>query len=153
MNFDDLNDFGWKKYNGQSDKNATYVFVSNGKIQRLKGKSDILYFGKTKQYIKNRYKQETSTKNTDGNTQQTNIRTTHVFSQIGLKNFTCYYVKQMEVNLSEQEMEMFLPKLKIWSKGCYLKVKNNDEIISLEKYLLVNYTNKHLEVPPLNFSI
>lgn len=136
------------------DRDVTYVFVGKAEIPRLVGTSDILYVGKTEQPVKVRFDQETSTNNSPRNTQQTNIRMTHVLEAIGPENYRCYYSRGLEMEVSGVEQERFLDKLRTWDKQFYLKLtdKNFGEPLKVpvEKYLLVQYASEHLELPPLN---
>ncbi len=156
MNFKSIHrHFSWVRYEGQEDKNVTYVFVFKKPNGRLRGCSDILYIGKTKQPIKKRYKQETRTNNTSGNTQQTNIRMTHVFSKIGLdNNIKCYYVRKLDHTIAGNEKGNFLTQCKTWDKKFYIGLnKRGIEQklkIPLEKFLIVSYASEHLEAPPMN---
>ena len=154
MYFQDIiNKFRWLKYDEQIDKSVTYIFVSQKRICRLKGYSDILYIGKTKQSIKKRYKQEIVSINTNGNSQSTNLRITHILSEYGLNNCCCYFTKTLSTRLTQNERTNFLSKLKIWDKRFYLNNYNNivnRNVIPLEKYLLILYSHEHLELPPMN---
>ncbi len=139
----------WTAYSGQSTNNVTYIYVLNHAVSRLRGQSDILYVGETTKSIVKRYKQETGTKSTGGNTQLTNIRLTNIFGALGLSNVSCYFVDQMTQQIPPGDS--FLSKLQVWDKKRYLEVVNQNPIsVSLEKYLLVTYAADHLEVPPLN---
>jgi hypothetical protein len=143
------NQYQWVEYRGQDTRDVTYIFVLNQRVPRLKGQSDILYIGETQQPIARRYAQETDCTNTPGNTQQTNIRLTHVFRQLNLANVTCYFTTEMHLQI--QYNDPFLRQLEIWDKKYFLGVtQNNPVVISLEKYLIVRYAVDHLEVPPLN---
>lgn len=155
MNFADIRDrFEWVAFSGQMDSDVTYAFVLNRPVARLVGESDILYIGKTEQAIRVRYEQETKTKNSPRNTQQTNIRTSFVFAEIGLENVKCFYVKALTVDLSGIDCDTFLERLKTWDKKVFLALSERPRspslAVSMEKYLLVRYTSEHLEVPPLN---
>ena len=155
MNLATLRDqFDWVPFSGQMDSDVTYAFVLNRPVPRLIGESDILYVGKTEQAIRVRYEQETRTKNSPKNTQQTNIRTTFVFDKIGLENVECYYVKALTTVLSGGVCDKFLEGLRTWDKKSFLALSENPRSpgleVSLEKYLLVQYASEHLEVPPLN---
>lgn len=155
MNFTDIQDrFEWVSYSGQMDSDVTYAFVMNRPVARLVGESDILYIGKTEQAIRVRYEQETRTKNSPRNTQQTNIRTSFVFEKLGLENVKCFYVKGLTVDLSGIDCDTFLEGLQTWDKKAFLALSERPVppslAVSLEKYLLVLYTSAHLEVPPLN---
>ena len=155
MNFAGIQDrFKWVPYSGQMDSGVTYAFVLNRPVARLIGESDILYIGKTEQGIRVRYEQETRTKNSPGNTQQTNIRTSFVFDKIGLANVKCFYVKALTADLSGIDCDSFLEGLRTWDKKAFLALSERPRTpsltVSLEKYLLVRYTAEHLEVPPLN---
>lgn len=154
MRFIDLrNDFQWVKYTDQIDSNVTYIYVLNDTVSRLRGDSDILYIGKTTQQIIDRFKQETSTRNTHKNTQNTNIRTTFIFEAFGLQNVSLYYVRSLSSTLNEAKSHSFLEALKIWDKKSYTHLadaRGRALEVSLEKYLLVRYASDHLEVPPLN---
>ena len=156
MNFSDIDkDFDWIKYSGQQDRGVTYVFVAEKPTSRLRGNSDILYIGKTGNSIQTRYRQETQTRNTPGNTQMTNIRLTHVFRQLihlGI-GVTCYFTKGQTVNppLSPRRAEAFAQMLMTWDKRSYIASSPSEFANpSIEKYLLVNYAEEHLELPPLN---
>lgn len=82
MNFNELKSrISFINYNSQNDSNVTYCFVYKESISRLKGKSDILYIGKTEQPIKKRYFQETNTQFSEKNSQKTNIRTTYIYKK------------------------------------------------------------------------
>jgi len=155
MNFATLRDrFDWVPFSGQMDSDVTYAFVLNRPIARLIGESDLLYIGKTEQAIRVRYEQETRTKNSPKNTQQTNIRTTFVFDKIGLENVGCCYVKALTTVLSGGVCDEFLEGLRTWDKKSFLALSVHPRSpgleVSLEKYLLVQYASEHLEVPPLN---
>jgi hypothetical protein len=155
MNFESIkNLFKWAEYKGQEDKNVTYIFVANKKIERLRGSSNILYIGRTKQSIAVRYRQETSTHNSERNTQNTNIRMTHIFEKLGLRNCKCYFVKSLNWKLSGNKKEDFLIKLETWDKRFFLQIKDSGkkgEIeIPIEKYLLVRYADDHCELSPMN---
>jgi len=155
MNFETIRkEHDWIEFLNQTDRNVTYLFVFNKTIDRLYGTSDILYIGKTEQSISRRYEQETRTNNTSGNTQQTNIRMTHVFQQLGISNVKCYYTRTLNHNLSGNDGTRFLSECRTWDKKFCLKLerKHNDQILEvpLEKYLLVRYAGEHLEVPPMN---
>ena len=130
--------------------------MNNSPIRCLKGDSDILYIGKTKQAIRSRFAQETRTNNTEGNTQLTNIRMTHVFSQLGLDNTKCFYVNKPDQMLSGDEKRDFVERLRTWDKGFYQKTAKGNPTeqttVPFEKYLLVMYADEHLEVPPMNNS-
>ena len=155
MNYSDINDrFQWHTYAGQMDSDVTYMFVLNQPVGRLAGSSDILYIGKTEQSIRARYEQETKTKNSPGNTQQTNIRTTFVFGKIGLDRVRCYYVKNLTFSPSDTERETFMDTLRTWDKKSFIALSERARLpaleVSLEKYLLVRYASEHFEVPPMN---
>lgn len=144
--------FKWVQFTGQNTPDATYVFVLNRSIPRLSGSSDILYVGETDDPIASRYKQETSTNNTKGNTQATNIRLTHVFGKLGLSpNVTCHFTTQRTVQLTPSDP--FLQDLMIWAKTNWrIVAQGSTPVVSLEKYLLVKYAVDHWELPPLNNS-
>ncbi len=155
MNYETIEDaYDWIQFNNQYDKNVTYIFVLNRTIPRLSGMSNILYFGKTEQPIATRYNQETDTNNTSRNSQQTNIRMTHVFQRLGIQNVKCYYTKILNHRLSGEAMMKFLGECRTWDKKFYMQFedkRNNLYLeIPLEKYLLVSYASEHLEVPPMN---
>ncbi len=96
MNFNELKSrISFINYNSQIDSNVTYCFVYKESIYRLKGKSDILYIGKTEKPIKKRYFQETNTQFSEKNSQKTNIRTTYIYGKIGLENVSCFYTKSL----------------------------------------------------------
>ena len=146
--------FTCHQYDGQHDTGLTYFFVSTSSIHRLRGESDILYIGKTKASIRNRYLAETATKNTLGCDQNTNIRTTHVYSIICPKGPRCFYIKEMFLTIEGDDKNLFFEKLKIWDKRYFNELHKDDArvILPLEKYLLVMFADEHLEVPPLNNS-
>jgi hypothetical protein len=150
MNFNNIqNQYHWVKFAGQNTTNVTYVFVLNQPVQRLYGASDILYIGETRQPISRRYAQETRTSNTPGNTQQTNIRLTHIFGLLNLVNVTCYFTDTMHCTVAHKDP--FLKQLSTWDKKYYLGVANaNPAQVSLEKKLIVSYAVDHREAPPLN---
>jgi hypothetical protein len=155
MNFESIkNLFKWAEYEGQENKNVTYIFVANKKIERLRESSNILYIGRTKQSIAVRYRQETSIRNSKGNTQNTNIRMTHIFEKLGLRNCKCYFAKSLDLKLSGNEKEGFLEKLKTWDKRFFRQINDSRKkrVIKIprEKYLLVRYADDHLELPPMN---
>ena len=104
----------------------TYVFVASRPIPRLRGESDILYIGETDNRINTRYRQEAETNNTGKNTQNTNIRTTHVFRQIyqaGI-SVTCYFMKHKVVRLQPETTKSFAPKLQTWDKRTYMEIRD-----------------------------
>lgn len=155
MNYQQLNDkFEWVLHEGQMDSGVTYVYVAKKPITRLVGSSDILYAGKTEQAMRVRYEQETKTKNSPRNTQQTNIRMTHILDKFGDKNYKCFFVKKLELKLSGTPMSAFLDKLKTWDKQFWLKLTDANVggtlEVPIEKFLLVYYADEHLELPPLN---
>lgn len=157
MNFNSIQGhFKWIRFSNQTDKNVTYIYVIDRDIHRLIGSSDILYVGKTEQSIAKRYKQETNTRNTPGNSQSTNIRLTHIFGSIGLRNCECYYTCQMHYALPQPVQNGFLKELETWDKKYYRQVKpetpNVRVNVPLEKYILVKYAVDHLELPPMNNS-
>ncbi len=149
-----LQRFDWHEYMGQMDSNVTYFFRAPSSISRLRGESDIFYIGKTEQGIRVRYEQETKTINSPKNTQQTNIRTTYIYQQLGISKPKCYYTKNLDMVLSGDECSMFLEKLRTWDKKFFLGLQinpdHNQVVVPVEKFLLVSYANEHLEVPPLN---
>lgn len=154
MNFRELERrFDWIRYASQQDKGVTYVFVATKPIPRLRGESDILYIGQTDNTVQARYRQETETNNTPKNTQMTNIRLTYAFRQLRRMDIaaTCYFVKGKYVNppLSAVGANTFAKRLMTWDKRSYLKTSDFANP-SIEKYLLVNYAETHLELPPLN---
>lgn len=155
MNFADAQkQFEWVRYSGQMDSNVTYALVLDKPVARLDGESDILYIGRTEQSIRARYEQETKTKNSPKNTQQTNIRTSFLLNKLGLSRVQCFYVKALTTDLSGVECETFLERLRTWDKKAFLDLIEQPRLpslkVSLEKYLLVSYAALHLEVPPLN---
>jgi hypothetical protein len=155
MNYETIREnHDWIEFSTQIDKNVTYVFVFNRAVASLSGASDILYIGKTEQTIAKRYEQETSTNNTSRNTQQTNIRMTHVFQRLGLQNVKCYYTRTLSHSLSGEEMTKFLRECRTWDKKFCIQLEEQTTEASLEvpleKYLLVCYAAEHLEVPPMN---
>ena len=126
MNFRDVRDeFEWIPYDGQSDSNVTYLWVRDLPITRLVGESDILYIGKTEQgktdpTIRSRFVAETNTNNSRKNTQQTNIRATHIFKRLGLENCKLYFTKQLKTDLLEPEKTDLLEKIRTWHKTLYV---------------------------------
>jgi len=155
MNYETIREkYDWIKFSNQIDKNVTYVFVLNRAVARLSGASDILYIGKTEQAIAKRYEQETRTNNTSRNTQQTNIRMTHVFQRLGIQNVKCYYTKTLSQALSGDERARFLRECGTWDKKFCIQLEDREADpsleVPLEKYLLVCYAAEHLEVPPMN---
>lgn len=154
MNFSDLSRlFQFEEFCNQETENVTYVINYAKEIKRLNGSSDILYIGRTEQSIKKRFHQETSTRNSRWNTQQTNIRTTYIYSKIGLENISCFFCNGLSINLNDECQKSFLEKCMYWDKKYYLQRIEQPDAglnISLEKYLLVTYSDEHLEVPPLN---
>ncbi len=155
MNFNTIRkEYNWIEYSDQKDKNVTYVFVLNEMVGRLFGDSDILYIGKTKMPICKRYNEEINSNNTPGNTQGTNIRTTHIFKQLNLQKVKCYYTNTFIDRLSGFKMKRFLKDCQTWDKKCFLQFNENQQNqsldVPLEKYLLIRYASEHLEVPPMN---
>ena len=156
MNFRDLQArFHWTPYEGQTDSKITYVYVRKSPIRRLAGDSDILYIGTTDRAIRERFSAQTSTNNTEGSTQNTNIRLNHVFKNLGLENFNCFFIRQSYENLAENEKSDFMERLRTWDKKFYRSITqgNPTKPIPFEKYLLVTYADEHLEVPPMNNSM
>ena len=152
MNFEDIAKWAqWVKYSGQPDKAVTYVYIASQPVTRLRGESDILYIGETDNAISTRYQQETETNNTGKNTQNTNIRTTHVFHQIRQAGIsvTCYFMKHKHTNLCSENASSFARELQTWDKQTYIKMRDYSNP-TIEKYLLVTYSDDHLELPPLN---
>ena len=155
MNFRSLQkQFKWKPLNGQKDKYVTYIIVSKKAVWRLVGTSDILYIGQTKQSISKRYNQEINTYNTVNKTQNTNIRMTHILTQLNLDNITCYFIKDLEFTLQDKEKKSFVKNLRTWDNAYFIKNFSDEppKKVNIEKFLLVNYAAKHLELPPLNNS-
>ncbi|MCX5992412.1 MAG: hypothetical protein NTZ04_08855 [Chloroflexi bacterium] len=155
MNFETVRkEHDWIEFLTQADTNVTYMFVFNRMITRLRGASDILYIGKTHQSIGRRYEQETSVNNTAGNTQQTNIRMTHVFKELGIANVKCYYTRTLRHTLSADDRTRWLGYCRTWDKKFCLQLEKQQKgqtlEIPLEKYLLVCYAADNLEVPPMN---
>ncbi len=155
MNYEMIREkLDWIEFSNQSVKNVTYVFVLNRAVDRLSGASDILYIGKTEQAIAKRYEQETRTNNTPKNTQQTNIRMTHVFHLLGIQNVRCHYTKTLSHTLSGDERARFLRECRTWDKKFCIQLEDRQTdpslVVPLEKYLLVCYAAEHLEVPPMN---
>lgn len=154
VRFRDLStEFPWVRYAGQMDSDVTYAYVYNQPVSRLRGESDILYIGKTEQAIRVRFEQETRTRNSPGNTQQTNIRTTFILEKLGLANVSLHYVRSLSITLDEANGSAFLQALRTWDKRSYMALAEaaaRTPEVSLEKYLLVRYASDHLEVPPLN---
>jgi hypothetical protein len=149
--YDLIKELSWEKYEGQVDSNVTYFFLAPNVISRLRGESKVLYIGKTTQCIKKRYDQETNANNSPKNTQQTNIRTTYIYKQLKMQYPECYYTKQIDIKITGDECKKFLEKLKTWDKKFFLGLADQKTIkVPLEKYFLVSYADKHLEVPPLN---
>lgn len=144
--------FDCQQYSGQDTGNVTYFFISETPIQRLRGESDILYIGKTRGPIRNRYLAETATNNTPGCDQNTNIRTTYIYKIISPNGPQCFYIQEMFLTLDGDEKCQFLEKIKTWDKRYFNELNSEDARISvpLEKYLLVMFADEHLEVPPLN---
>lgn len=153
MNFNiDLHYLPWTKFTGQADDQVTYIYVSTKKIARLEGSSDILYIGKTKKPIDKRINAEISSNNSQGNTQVTNIRITHIIKEKIREDYAIYFTKCLEKKLMGDDLEKFLKKLKVWDKNYFKSIKEGkcDIEISIEKILLVEYASEHLELPPLN---
>lgn len=147
-------EFKWHRYEEQNDNCVTYMFVAGTSIPRLIGASDILYVGQTTQTIKKRFNQETRSINSSGNTQNTNIRMTHILSHRNIIDYTCVYTAGLMMDLDCLLQENFLEKLKIWDKKSFLKYVDayfsRVLTIPIEKYILVEYAHEHLELPPLN---
>src|SRR5438046_2858351 len=70
--------FQWKMFSGQTSRKVTYFYAVSPPARRLHNDSSVLYIGQTENQINIRYRQETETNNTPGNSQATNIRTTNV---------------------------------------------------------------------------
>ena len=150
MNYSSITSLAlWTLYSGQTSKNVTYIWVLNRTVPRLVDCSDILYIGATQQPISKRFTQETRTASGGGNTQGTNIRLTHVLSQLGVQNCKLYFTSQVLCPVIQQSP--FFANLQIWDKKNFLAfAQHNPASVSLEKYLLVMYAADHFEVPPLN---
>ena len=154
MNFADL-DFvpDWIRYRGQTNRQVIYVFVASNPIIRLRGQSDILYVGRTSGSIRKRFNEETATNNTSGNTQNTNIRTTYIFGKMKELRIDskCYFTQQDILHLTSRDASTFSDKMRTWDKRAY---RNTSDFAkpNIEKYILINYANEHLELPPLNNS-
>ena len=152
MKFKDLDHLAeWVEYSGQRDSGVTYIYMAPEPIARLRGESDILYIGETIGQIRNRFRQETATNNTPGVTQNTNIRTTHVFRQLELGGILamCFYATRTLLSLSSEEEQKFSQRLRTWDKRAYIGMGDHFKP-TLEKYLLTTYADQHLELPPLN---
>ena len=109
------------------------------------------YIGETNNSIRTRYSQETETGNTGWNTQNTNIRTTHVFRELRQSGaaVACYFVKGQKVRLHSEFSETFARKLQTWDKRTFVQMHDYSRV-HLEKFLLGTYADEHLELPPLN---
>jgi len=148
--------FQWHKFSGQEDASVTYIYLVTPPVSRLQGQSSILYIGKTEQAISKRFIQATRTKNTPGNSQATNIRSSHISQLLFDRGdkIELYFTHGLLFELSGKEANDFEHILQIWNKSHYLKFfkpdSNGNVDVSIEKYLLVEYSNIHLEVPPLN---
>ena len=152
MNFRDIEHWAkWVRFSGQHDRGVTYVYVASQPFARLRGESDIIYIGETNNSIRTRYSQETETGNTGWNTQNTNIRTTHVFRELRQSGaaVACYFVKGQKVRLHPEFSETFARKLQTWDKRTFVQMQDYSRV-HLEKFLLVTYADEHLELPPLN---
>ncbi len=150
--------FEWHKFAGQKVDCVTYMYLSSTPIPRLSGQSSVLYIGETEQFLGKRYKQETGTKNTAGNSQATNIRLSHVVQALLNRGdkIDLYFTPRLSFKISGSEVISFGNILKVWNKNLFLKSyvqdANGNVDLSIEKYLLSHYADAHWEVPPLNNS-
>ena len=155
MNFYDIKErIQWTPFDGQGDSKVTYVFVAPNPRERLNGKSDILYIGRTSSPIKDRHKAQTSTRPTPKSTQSTNVRMTHVLKRLndmGIEH-AIYFCPIECWKLPKGEVDSFSCLLELWSKRAHVRHRKAGalEYPTLETYLLVKYANEHLELPPLN---
>ena len=157
MNFEDISSaYEWEFLSGQDYNNVTYVVVASKHIPRLWGESNILYVGFTKGAIRNRYKQQTTTRPRPRSSQNTNTRNTHVLKRLeGMGITHCvYFVQESLVTLEHGKRAEFDSLLESWVISVYNADKDRgyeaNPPPSLERYLLVKYANEHLELPPLN---
>jgi len=148
--------FQWHRYTEQDDASVTYIYTVAPPVSRLNGRSSVLYIGKTEQPISKRFAQETRTNNTPGNSQATNIRTSHI-SQLLLDRgdkISLYYTRSLSFDLLGREAEEFGRNLQTWNKSHFQRFFKPDSrgkvTVSIEKYLLVEYAKNYWEVPPLN---
>ena len=151
-----FNQFQWIKFSGQTERNVTYFYAVSPPARRLRGDSSVLYIGRTENQINIRYKQETETNNTPGNSQATNIRTTHVIRSLRAHEdeVALFFTTGIKVKSLKHQVQAYGQLLQEWNKSHYLKEfkLNLDGTldVEIEKFLLVHYTKEHLEVPPLN---
>ena len=117
------------------------MIVAKNPISRLDGESDILYVGFTSGSIKSRYEQETTTgpSKTGGST---NSRLTYILGQ--LNGWQYYYMNGKQQSLTPEERREFNDIKSNWTK------QKKYSRLTVEKYILVRYADKHLELPPLN---
>jgi len=148
--------FQWQKFSGQTSRHVTYFYTVSPPARRFRGESSVLYIGQTEKQINIRYKQETETNNTQGNSQATNIRTSHVirFLQARGDKVELFFTEGIDMNLAKHQADAFGRLLQVWNKQHYLKkfTPRSDGTleVEIEKFLLVHYADAHLEGPPLN---
>lgn len=148
--------FRWERFSGQSTRDVTYFYAVTPEVARLRGKSSVLYIGQTENGIDVRYRQETATRNTPGNSQATNIRTTHVIStlRVGGAEIELFFTAGLSMDLAGVDARSYGELLETWNKNHFLKEfeprPDGSIDVQIEKFLLAHYAAQHLEVPPLN---
>jgi hypothetical protein len=148
--------FRWQAFAGQSIRDVTCFYAITPPAGRLRGRSSVLYIGQTTNAIDARYRQETETNNTLGNTQATNIRTSHVFRAIRARGdrIELYFTEGISFRLPKERVDQYGQLLEIWNKNHYVKhFKPNPDgslDLEIERFLLSHCADEHLEVPPPN---
>ena len=148
--------FRWHPFTGQRTRNVTYFYAVTPAVRRLRGESSVLYVGQTENEIAARYKQETETNNTPGNTQATNIRTSYVMRQLRAHgdHIDMFFTESISFVLPKEHVVSYGRLLETWNKNNFVKQfkPRPDGTLSceIEKFLIANYADEHLEVPPLN---
>src|SRR5260370_32446501 len=115
----------WKRWDpgafqGAPRKPGIYVFRLNQAINRLKGKSDIVYIGSTvkgRRTIQDRLKDHLGVRKVERN--------------------TAYYLERVQREVNTLEVS--------WKA-----LETHDEAMDEERVLLVKYMADHIEFPPLN---
>jgi len=153
-----FNRFRWQRFSGQNSHFVTYIYLVKPSVCRLRGESSVLYVGKTKDSIAERYKKETQTRNTPGNSQATNLRLSHLIPLLRGRGdeIELYFTDGLSFPLPPAEAADFGKMLETWNKS-HFRSKFKQDVnsifqVEIETFLLIHYAAAHWEVPPLNNS-
>jgi hypothetical protein len=117
-------------YKNLNNEKVIYIFLYDGDVQRLVGKSPILKIGETLDFKKRmcRYFNEENIK----------------VLESSAKRKTAYRLRNFFDNKAEKNIRLYYKSLPNASKK---------DLLEEEKKLLMQYMNEHLETPPLNMGL